>query len=162
MPLKCSIYGLRVSYGDVEEELNIHFKYIDNTQYDIIQNCVFVLQHRQNECELIKTICNTFLPITPRPLLQRKDLRICADDGSAVQVVDREETEDNEATGAADATAVTITDAEQARAANNGEHDVDDDGDDEENNSDEAEAANGQNRQRLSAKQRIVDEFINK
>ena len=151
-----------MSYGDVEEELNIHFKYIDNTQYDIIQNCVFVLQHRQNECELIKTICNTFLPITPRPLMERKDLRICTDDGSGVQVVEKEETEDNEAI--AGATAMTLTDAEQVRAANNGEQDAAaaDDDDDGEDNKDKVEAVIGQERQRMSVNQHIVSETLNK
>lgn len=82
--------------------------YIDNTQQDIIQNCVFVLYHRQNECELIKTICNTFLPITPRPLLQRSDLRVC-DDGNDVQLVEKEVfEEDTEETST-----MTTTDAEQ-------------------------------------------------
>lgn len=121
-----SIYGLRLSYGDAEEELNIHFKYIDNTQHDIIQNCVFALYHRQNECELIKTICNTFLPITPRPLLQRKDLRIC-DDGSDVQLVEKEDFDEEETT------MMTTTDTEQV--ASNGDNDAegsdDDDGENE-------------------------------
>ncbi|KNC29756.1 hypothetical protein FF38_05206, partial [Lucilia cuprina] len=121
-----SIYGLRLSYGDTEEELNIHFKYIDNTQHDIIQNCVFALYHRQNECELIKTICNTFLPITPRPLLQRKDLRIC-NDGSDVQLVEKEDDDDEEET-----TMVTTTDAEQvASKANSVAEGSENDGDDD-------------------------------
>lgn len=97
---------MRLTYGDTEEELNIHFKYIDNTQHDIIQNCVFVLYHRQNECELIKTVCNTFLPFTPRPLLQRKDLRIC-DDGNDVQLVEKEDFDEEETT------LITTTDIEQ-------------------------------------------------
>lgn len=84
-----SIYGLRVLYGEsmTEREVNIHFKYIDNTLYDIIQHCVFVIKHdihntNENEkdeenCDSIETICNTFLPITPRPLLKRDNLIVC-------------------------------------------------------------------------------------
>lgn len=79
---------MRLTYVD-EEELNIHFKYVDNTQQDVIQNCVFVIYHRGNECELIQTICNTFLPITPRPLLKRNDLRVCSDND--VQLVEMKE-----------------------------------------------------------------------
>ncbi|XP_065357977.1 uncharacterized protein LOC135952104 [Calliphora vicina] len=134
-----SIYGLRLSYGDAEEELNIHFKYIDNTQHDIIQNCVFALYHRQNECELIKTICNTFLPITPRPLLQRKDLRIC-DDGSDVQLLEKEDFDGEETT------MVTTTDTEQV--ASNADNDAEDSDDDD-------DGANEQQRQ--SAQQRSTE-----
>ncbi|XP_037816879.1 uncharacterized protein LOC119607149 [Lucilia sericata] len=120
-----SIYGLRLSYGDTEEELNIHFKYIDNTQQDIIQNCVFALYHRQNECELIKTICNTFLPITPRPLLQRKDLRIC-DDGSDVQLVEKEDNDEGEET-----TMVTTTDTKHVASRTDNDAEGSDNDDDE-------------------------------
>uniref|UniRef100_A0A1I8PJ23 Uncharacterized protein n=1 Tax=Stomoxys calcitrans TaxID=35570 RepID=A0A1I8PJ23_STOCA len=103
-----SIYGLRVSRGDAEEEINIHFKYIDNTQHDIIQNCVFALYRRESECELIRTICNTFLPITPRPLLERSDLRIC-NDGSDVQLIEKEDIEED----TEESSTMTTTDAEQ-------------------------------------------------
>lgn len=103
-----SIYGLRLAHGNTEEELNIHFKYMDNTQQDIIQNCVFALYHRQKECEVIRTICNTFLPITPRPLLQRNDLRVC-DDGNDVQLIEKETF--HEATE--ETSTVTTTDTEQ-------------------------------------------------
>ncbi|XP_075144538.1 uncharacterized protein LOC142219433 [Haematobia irritans] len=103
-----SIYGLRLSHDDSEEEINIHFKYMDNTQHDIIQNCMFALYRRQNECELIRTICNTFLPITPRPLLARNDLRVC-DDGNDVQLIEKEDIEED----TEESSTMTITDAEQ-------------------------------------------------
>uniref|UniRef100_A0A1A9WNF4 Uncharacterized protein n=1 Tax=Glossina brevipalpis TaxID=37001 RepID=A0A1A9WNF4_9MUSC len=123
-----SIYGMRLTYDDNndEEELNIHFKYIDNTEQDIIQNCVFVIYHRsKNECDLIQTICNTFLPITPRPLLKRNDLRVC-NDNDTVQLVEREEfeKETTEATPSSSTTSSTTSMTEV-------EHVVDDDDDDD-------------------------------
>lgn len=79
-------------YGDplTEAEVNIHFKYVDNTPYDIIQHCVFVIRRNvmtgtgdmeqdEESCDWIETVCNTFLPITPRPLLERDNLRVCGD-----------------------------------------------------------------------------------
>ncbi|XP_061395218.1 uncharacterized protein LOC133330827 [Musca vetustissima] len=126
-----SIYGLRLTHGDDEEEINIHFKYIDNTVYDIIQHCVFAIYHRSNECELIRTICNTFLPITPRPLLERTDLRVC-DDGNDVQLVEKEDVEDD----AENTTTMTATmsdgdgqESRQKQQSAQGAND-DDDGDD--------------------------------
>ena len=90
-----------------------------------------------------------------------KDLRICTDYGSGVQVVEKEEIEDTEAT--AETTAMTLTDAEQVRAANNGEQDAAaDDDDDGEDNNDKVEAAIGQERQRMSVNQRIVSATLNK
>lgn len=88
--MSSSVYGLRVLYGEsmTEREVNLHFKYVDNTLYDIIQHCVFVIRHDvsmvlggegedEENCDWIETICNTFLPITPRPLLQRDNLKVC-------------------------------------------------------------------------------------
>ncbi|KAL9891677.1 uncharacterized protein ACN2A1_007625 isoform 2-T2 [Glossina fuscipes fuscipes] len=106
-----SIYGMRLTYDD-EEELNIHFKYVDNTQQDVIQNCVFVIYHRSNECELIQTICNTFLPITPRPLLKLNDLRVCNDND--VQLVEMKEfVKELQTEATPSTTSTSVTEVEQ-------------------------------------------------
>ncbi|XP_067631418.1 uncharacterized protein [Eurosta solidaginis] len=74
-----AVRGKRISTGGTEE-FHIVFHYVDNTPSDVIQNCVFVIVHTSNACEQISTVCNTFLPVTPRPLLKRKDLTVCEDD----------------------------------------------------------------------------------
>uniref|UniRef100_T1P8V0 Uncharacterized protein n=1 Tax=Musca domestica TaxID=7370 RepID=T1P8V0_MUSDO len=131
-----SVYGLRLTHGDDEEEINIHFKYLDNTMYDIIQHCVFAVYHRPNECELIRTICNTFLPITPRPLLERTDLRVC-DDGNDVQLVEAEYIEDDDGENTTTMTAAAAADGDgqesrQKQQSAQGANDGNDDDDDEE------------------------------
>ncbi|XP_037943018.1 uncharacterized protein LOC119675871 [Teleopsis dalmanni] len=71
-----NVHGNRILYENAEE-VNIAFQYIDNTPKDIIQYCVFVLISRVGECDAIRTYCNTYLPITPRPLLDRDTIVIC-------------------------------------------------------------------------------------
>uniref|UniRef100_A0A1A9VB59 INO80 complex subunit B-like conserved region domain-containing protein n=1 Tax=Glossina austeni TaxID=7395 RepID=A0A1A9VB59_GLOAU len=61
-----------------------HKKLIEDESNATLQ---YVLDN--NECELIQTICNTFLPITPRLLLERNDLRVCNDND--VQLVEMKE-----------------------------------------------------------------------
>ncbi|CAD6993235.1 uncharacterized protein LOC101452978 [Ceratitis capitata] len=74
-----AVRGKRISSGGTEE-FHIAFHYVDNTPGDVIQNCAFVVVHAPNSCETISTVCNTFLPVTPRPLLKLEDLTVC-DDG---------------------------------------------------------------------------------
>lgn len=104
--------------------------------YDIIQHCVFAVYHRPNECELIRTICNTFLPITPRPLLERTDLRVC-DDGNDVQLVEAEDIEDDDGENTTTMTAAAAADGDgqesrQKQQSAQGANDGNDDDDDEE------------------------------
>ncbi|XP_073817228.1 uncharacterized protein [Musca autumnalis] len=131
-----SVYGLRLLHGDNEEEINIHFKYIDNTVYDIIQHCVFAIYHRPNECELIRTICNTFLPITPRPLLERTDLRVC-DGGNDVQLVEKEDIEDDAENTTTMASTITDGDGQESRQKQQSAQGAnDDDGDNDDGDED--------------------------
>ena len=69
---------------------------MDNTPGDVIQNCVFIVVHSPNACETISTVCNTFLPVTPRPLLRLEDLTVCED--GEEQTKSHEETEDAKTT----------------------------------------------------------------
>ncbi|XP_030376392.1 uncharacterized protein LOC115625484 [Scaptodrosophila lebanonensis] len=72
------LHGKVVSRGNVEEQ-HIVFQYQDNQPHDVIQSCAFVITNAPDTCESILTICNTFLPRTPRPLLMRKPLTVCED-----------------------------------------------------------------------------------
>ncbi|XP_019845622.2 uncharacterized protein LOC105225806 [Bactrocera dorsalis] len=86
-----AVRGKRISSGGTEE-FHIVFHYVDNTPGDVIQNCVFIVVHNPNACETISTVCNTFLPVTPRPLLKLEDLTVCED--GEEQTRSREETGD--------------------------------------------------------------------
>ena len=94
-----SVRGNRIA-NDNDEEFNIHFQYADNTVRDIFQQCSFIIHRKSEQCEIIRIFCNTFIPITPRPLLERKGLIVCGDE------VRIEEEEDAEATGEAEGSQV--------------------------------------------------------
>lgn len=89
----CRVRGKRISSGGTEE-FHVVFHYVDNTPGDVIQNCVFIVVHSPNACETISTVCNTFLRVTPRPLLKLEDLTVCED--GEEQLRQHEETVDKQ------------------------------------------------------------------
>ncbi|KAH8267294.1 hypothetical protein KR018_004746, partial [Drosophila ironensis] len=97
------LHGKVVTHGEAEEQ-HLGFQYMDHTEHDIIQTCVFVVASVPGECETIRTFCSGFLRRHPRPLLERPTLEVCEGEGGVRVATEPPEPEEDPDVGTEPAT----------------------------------------------------------